>query len=332
MNRERESGVSKIVGVETETEKDLLDFFKIQFAAEKKGPLDKEHPKELEGLIPDINTQLREFLKKYDIDSVDIPEKNIHIVDQTKLTAQQIETLKEQFEKVNGIYSPENQHIGMLLDYQQGKKLAFLQTLVHEMLHVNSFLSFQKLNPQEGDRGHRVVMRSEDEGEESLFLGLRRMGFRIQSHDGTVYFSDLDEALITELTMRFDRNYFSQIPEVAEEYTQRRQAIERQSHRSGHRTEKLQEQLATIESRQDDDGRWTVTLKAYSYDEERSKLNALIDDLFKKNKSRYPTREDVFDLFAKATLSGRLLPIARLIERTYGRGSFRTMAEKPSNK
>ncbi len=82
----KESGVSRIVGVETEEERAVLDFFKRQFGREGRASFEKEHPKELDELMLTLNVYLRKFLKRYGIDSIDVPAKNVHIIDHSKLT------------------------------------------------------------------------------------------------------------------------------------------------------------------------------------------------------------------------------------------------------
>lgn len=327
VSKKRESGVSKIVGAEAAEELALLNFFKREFEEEKKDPAEKEHPKELDDLIPIINAHLKEFLEYYGINSIDIPAKNIHIVDQSKLTPQQIELLKQRPDKTNGLYVPETQLIAMFLDYSEGGKLAFLQTLVHEVLHVNSFLSFQKLRGQEAERGYKLTARSEAGEEETISLGLRRTGFRIRSRSGNVYFYDLDESIITELTMRFDWKYFPQLPQLAGECQRRQEILEGGSRRLGKSIEKLRREIANVTTNRLEDGRWVTTLKGYSWDKERAKFNKLIDDLYEKNESEFSSREEVFDLFARAVMTERLLPVARLVEKTFGKGSFRKIGE-----
>lgn len=56
--------------------------------------------------------------------------------------------------------------------------------------------------------------------------------------------------------------------------------------------------------------------------------NSLIDDLYNKNAGSFASREEVFNLFARAVMTGRLLSVARLLEKTYGKGSFRELGEK----
>lgn len=328
----RESGVSRIVGVEKATEESLLHYFKEKFESEQKNNFEKKHSKELDKIINVINEYLQDFLKEYGINSIPIPTKNIHVIDQERLTPQQIESLKQQYEEINGFYISSKQQIGMLVEYKDDKKLSFLQTLIHEMLHVNSFLSFQKLSEDKKDQGQRLTRESEDDKEEKISLGVRRMGFRIQSLDGETHFDHVDEAIITELTMRFDWRYFSQFPELGKELQRRQEIIDAQSRRSGESTNESRRRFADIEEAQNQDGSWTTTLKGYSYDQERDALNKLVNDLFERNQSEFSSSEEVFSIFARASMTGRLLPVARLIEKTYGRGSFREIGEKSGRK
>lgn len=321
--------MSKIVSVEAADEVAILDFFKKEFEGEKKSPIEKERPKELDDLIPIINVFLREFLSRYGVDSIDIPAKNIHIIDQSKLTPNQLQVLRQKYENVKGIYLPERQHIFVFRDYSEGRKLAFLQTLVHEMLHLNSFLSFQKLREgEEAEGGYKLVGKLETGEEKTVSLGLRRLGFRLWSRSGDVYFYDLDEAIISELVMRFDWRYFFQLPQLAKECQRRQEALERISHSSGKSIDELRGKIANVREERLENGSLTVTLEEYSWKKERDELYKLVDDLFEKNKSRFSSREEVFDVFARAVMTGRLLPVARLIEKTFGKGSFREIGER----
>ncbi len=68
-----------------------------------------------------------------------------------------------------------------------------------------------------------------------------------------------------------------------------------------------------------------------SYAEERICFEKLIDALFKANRDTYPLRETIVDLFLDATFKGNVLGLARLIENTYGKGSFRDIGERFSS-
>ncbi len=67
-----------------------------------------------------------------------------------------------------------------------------------------------------------------------------------------------------------------------------------------------------------------ATIEEYSYRTERKALHILIDLIYELNKGDFKSRQEVFDVFARAMISGTLLPLGRLIERT-----FEALDEKP---
>jgi len=131
---------------------------------------------------------------------------------------------------------------------------------------------------------------------------MRRGGITIASYDkkqqlypSHIYFEGLNEAIIEELTIRFGQGNFELIPE-------------------------LQREL--------------IDKNTYGYSEERKKLKEIIEKIYETNKDleHFNSSEDVFYIFAKAVMSGKTLKIARLIEKTYGKGSFRKLGEETKNK
>lgn len=334
----KESGMSKIINVEPADEIDILNHFKNEFNEQTKNKLEKEHPQELDDAILAINNFMKNFLKQYGIEAVNIPIKNIYLIDRSKLTEEQAENLKKRARKTAAIYDPERQEIIMLLNYEDDKKLVLFQSLVHEILHTNSFISYTKFNNQEGGCDIKLTERAENNAKKDTFLKKRRLGFNVYRSDGTICFNNLDEAIITELTMRFDWKYFSQLPQLAEEYKRRQyliqDLIEKESRVSGKKLDFDQEKRrrAHTKKKQQADGSWTITAYDYPYIRERRNLNKLTDDLFEKNKSEFSSKEEVFNLFVMAAMTGKLLPIARLIEKTYGKGSFRELGEKTTSK
>lgn len=65
----------------------------------------------------------------------------------------------------------------------------------------------------------------------------------------------------------------------------------------------------------------------FTYDKPRERLNALLDDLAKKNPHDLPDREAAFTMFAHAFFTGNLLPLGRLLEQTYGKNALRRLME-----
>ena len=65
-----------------------------------------------------------------------------------------------------------------------------------------------------------------------------------------------------------------------------------------------------------------------SYALERVRLIEIAEQIYDKNKDKFKNENEIFKLFFDAVFSGKLLKVAKLIENTFGEGSFRIMGEK----
>ncbi len=319
----RESGIINIVNVCDEDKKDVLDYFKKKFETDLSELRDVfiEKPEELKDIIFHINNYLQEFLGKYSTNLINISEKNINIVNKEKIT--DIERQKIEKEESSGAFIPEVQSIFMYKDYCEGDKLLFLQTMVHEMIHMNSFQSLQKTN--EDDMGVCLI---DKESNEKLFLRTRRVGLEIISSDRNAFFADLNEAITTELTIRFDKEYFSQIDAIKEidEYKKREDTIKGMLEKQKMKPEDAKEVAYWTTTKEGD--RYKSVLKDYSYRKERKKLWKVINNIYEKNKDNFNNEEEVFSLFARAAINGDLLPLARVVRKTYGMEVFKDIREE----
>lgn len=316
----KESGINRIVGFDKEKEVEILGYFKSLFEGHGKNRLEKDKTAELEGIIARINEKMSEFMRSYGVEAVSIPPKNIHVVDKSKLSPEELEVLKKKYDGIRGVYLASTQGLVSFLDYQEGEKLSFVNNLVHEMLHVEGFYSYQKGLPESFD----VSPTINKDGGAYYYLSMRRFGFSIGTVDRKKWlFDQINETVITELAIRFGRRYFYEWPELAQEIEKRDGYIENVVDREDLNAGITKEDIGEIK-----EIAGKIVAFTYSYHEERKKFNSLIDDLYNKNSAEFASREGIFELFAKATMTGRLLPIARLIEKTYGKGSFRRIGEK----
>lgn len=120
-------------------------------------------------------------------------------------------------------------------------------------------------------------------------------GFKLASRDGEeVYFKDLEEAL----TSLAEQNFFTEVLINDERF---RAEIEGMS----------EEEKADL----------------FTRNGEREKLNTLVDKLFEANQDQFDSRDEILKMFFEAQATGRLLKVARLIEKTFGKGSFREIGE-----
>lgn len=209
---------------------------------------------------------------------------------------------------VKGAYRPLHRSVLIFSGPKSESPLETADTLVHETLHAQAFSDIEAA---------------------SFGASLQqRVGIRIiRPNRGTTHFKNLDEAVITTLTIRFLNQYGNMIPVLADELQRRTQFIEALP--EGVR-ERARRDIARIVQTPPDSGAgiWRTEVIPYSYPKEREKLNSLIAELLDKNANDFADAEEVFQVFVQAVFTGRLLTLARLVEKTYGRGSFRRLGEQ----
>lgn len=57
-----------------------------------------------------------------------------------------------------------------------------------------------------------------------------------------------------------------------------------------------------------------------TYPRQKRELDKYIRNIYEKNTGTFKSADDVFTLFVDAVLKGKLMPLARIIEKTYGKG------------
>jgi len=166
--------------------------------------------------------------------------------------------------------------------------------------------------------------------DEREFYELYRAGIMIYSRDGKKeYFRNLNEAITEELTKRF---YFQQLknkPSFSQEVGEVEKIRERWLAKA--KTEEDKKTAMDISEVRSSGKKGAKEVFSFSYWEERGTLNNLIDKLYQKNQQKFHDRGEVFDLFAKAMLNGNLLPVSKIIDRTFGKGVFRKIGELDAN-
>jgi hypothetical protein len=300
----RESGFSKVVGATPEEEKEILEKVKKIFKDQPVESFEKEKSPEEFEIIKSTLEKMPEFVERYGGAPVPLRPEHIHILDVGQLDEERKKEMEKS--KEGGFYLPNHQSIGI---FSHESKLKEAERIVHEALHFNSFQSGTLKKP---------------EG----LSALRRIGVRVFSEDNKeIYFYDIDEAVIAELERRFDQEYFESISPLAEEIERRKEFVADHLKRYPEDAEDVKE-IALVQTKRLESGLCKTTVETYPYPDEREKLNRIIDDIYQRNKDKFSSKEDVFNIFARAVLTGRLLKVARLIEQTFGKGSFRKIAEE----
>lgn len=232
----------------------------------------------------------------------------------------------------SGVCSPYMRRI--MVDYRESK-LDFATTLAHEMFHMSEYTS--------------LIFSQETKDTE-----LHRAGVSIFGKDGkTVYFADIEEALIAEAVQTFFNEYLRKNTQFTEEIKKTdfvKNWLGKFYDYAGVPKEKQNEFLDSIYSFPDVDdlierlngndneefkfGFLDGYIKAMLENDdvvirermdERKKLDSLVDMILNSPENEYKSRKEIINVFMRANFSGKLLPLARMIEKSLGKGSFRSV-------
>lgn len=287
----RESGVQRFVGFTSEEEKNFSEHFRKLFEDQKDPEItfkkyEREKTEEEKLMFAAILEKLPEFIKKYGGNPLSITLDHVHILDIEKMD----DKYKEKVKGKGACYLA-RQELMYVIDYRNDLENA--HNLVHELIHFNSFQSIEGKNI-----GDKKVYNS------------RRVGLEVFNKVKDVtFFSDMNEAITEELHKRFDREYFESTHGISDEVRERN-SIKKYAGEKG-------EDISMVSLSDGGSGETTFRVKYYDYQKERERWNALIDNLFDENKDQFSSREEVFEVFARAAMSGNLLPLARLLKKTY---------------
>lgn len=295
---ERKSGIIRIVGFEEKKEAEALEAA-AAFFSEKQEFLKHEREKtpEEKAVAAFISGHLPKFLEHYGAQPLTISEDKIHIIPKKFFSSRK---------GVEAKYSIDDQAI-FVQDNPELPLLGFANHLAHEMIHFHAFQSLD----------------ASQEGLELKLQGPRRLGFRIARRgEEAAYFRHVDEALTEELAKRFSKKFFAGIPALQPDLEQLKKLIELNRKQNPGAEQDFAYGVLTQKG-----DSWEAALVPHAYPAEREDLKELIDDLFSQNKDKFKSREEIFELFARAAMTGRLLPVARLIEDTFGKGAFRDLGK-----
>lgn len=60
---------------------------------------------------------------------------------------------------------------------------------------------------------------------------------------------------------------------------------------------------------------------------EAKAFRQIVDEVYEKNKNNFQTKEDIIRIFFIGQVTGNIMPVARLLEKTFGKGAFRKLGE-----
>jgi hypothetical protein len=319
------SAFSRFLDVEPEKEQELLDEFEYRLGNLKKDIYELEHPSQLDEIYEQLAPYFEEFLRRYGMQVTAFPKEAITLPDLKKLSPEQKIALEKKVEKGTvAAFFPKQQRFLMFTGYDSERMLEFFQHLSHEMFHGAQFASVEMDFYEDA-----IIQLFNNKTGEELGFSPRREGLQIFSKErNLIYFHDLHEALTEEMAVRFGNEYFGKIPELSFQYHERESYRKKWAASLPPETSRIGKEISSLRFENGNPVKSNGVAFFSGYVQERERLDQLVVDLYEKNKQSFKSKEDVFRLFVDANFKGRLLPLARLIENTYGKGSFRKLGEE----
>ncbi len=296
---EKETSAENVFGENTKlSEKEKEEFFTVlkEVFDQKKFQeyLPKERAKTAEEVktIQFVDAITSDLAEKYGGKRLTIPDSNIHIASVDK------------FDTRAAIYVPTLQ-AAIIRD--PANMTFFAHAITHEMIHFKSYGSFRE-NAERGYYPYRLGIEVDKKVKKENLTNIDER-----------YFSVVNEAMTEELA-RYLFNEHNTRSLFAGEEEQTNQYIK--THQ-----EDLNKIIYANTKKEKD---LIISHKAeFGYKSERRVLNTLIDKLYERNTGQFQNREEVFDLFARWMFSKSSEGIGKLIDQTFGAGTFRNLARLP---
>lgn len=295
MDMEKRFATDRLIGkAPTEEKRALMDELKNRFLTQHTLEATDEVAKDPETLrimdLADAGTNA--VLQKYGEQPFNIPEKNIHLFREGVW-----------FDGYSGGMTL-LEHQGVLVKHAKGKLVLYMRTF-HEMLHIKSHYTPQIRRDEEGTR-----------------LDSYRIGLVVISQDGgKKYFNNLNEAVTEELNKRYaTRNVNDPVFGQEQRYFLQHTSSEwRKAHTDAY--------TFYPDPKKPKEEKEHLIPWGFTYQRERRLLLRLCKKVADADPKSYSHPDEVFDVFAKAAIGGNILPLGRMLERIFGKGTFRRLGE-----
>lgn len=289
--------------------RNFFDHFQSLSKEEQKELIKFEYPKsEIQfALIDFANKETSRLMQESSVAPYDIPADNFHIIP------------TELYKKAAGdggdatAFSTKQ---GALFDakYFRDKPVYFGAVIFHEMLHLKAHFSIEV---EENDNKSTVTPYREG----VTVRALQKHGYHGNYHE---HFDGLHEAIVSETEKRF-LNRLLDHPGLKKEkeWLMSDKAISKKI------------QFAREKNISVDDVIWTgkggeKEGRALYYTSQREVFGYLCLEIQKQFSSQYKNSDEVYKVFLAAHFTGKLLPISRLVEKTFGEGGFRLLGNMSS--
>ncbi len=266
---------------------------------------EKEH-----ALLDFVNRETNRLMEEAGIEPHDIPKENYHILPPELYK-------KAAKSNTNGIAFELRKAILLDAETVRGNMVMFGSIALHETLHLKSHLSIEVTEGKKGEINttpYRVGVSVH---------ALQKDGYHGRYHG---HFRGLHEGIVAGTEKRLFKKLLGQ-PELEQE---KEWLLSPEAFA-------LRKVLSEKKEIPEDDIVWVDKTnndcwETIGYPRQRAVLDYVCTEIQKQFPDRYLDTESVFKEFLKANFTGHLLTIARLVEETFGEGSFRLLGNMDTDK
>lgn len=259
-------------------------------------------------IIDYANVLTNKLGEKFNKSNLNIPYDNIYII------PSEAQWPKELGENTESYHVPLAQLIVIRepeIKQLKNSKLIFLKNLIHEMIHFKSYGSIKKL-------------------ENSPEYNIYRSGLKSfkRENENAGYFGALDEGVVEELTIKIlgESKDFPLIKNEFEQTERYREALKAEKTEDGQNLIDGDELFINFD--QDEE---SLQIICNGKIRERKILNQLIEKVYEKNKSQYKNKEEIFEVFVEAEMTGNIIKLGRLLDNSFGKKTLRKIADIGEN-
>jgi len=275
---------------------DNLVSFTEEHIAELKAAERDKTDEQKEG-IKVANEITNEILREFGLQEFDIPEQNVHFVS------------AEEWAKHPSVADvamstfPEKQLILAKGDYQPSARVSKALSLFHEMIHA---------------KGHFSIDVDSDVKHGPYRSGLTTHATykKVEKSGNAVWFDGLNEAVVAQIEMDYGNRVLTSNPFLKDqvEYLSSNE-VQKMKHDHAKKRGIDPSEIEWI-GRDGDD----IEVFYASYPGQRRVLNYVVDQICADGD--FASRDDVMKLFFAAHFRDSLLPLGRIVEKSFGKGSF----------
>jgi len=264
---------------------------------------EREKTSEEKQIINLANKETNQLRKKFNLPELNIPLENVYVVPEEAPWPENFQ-IQSYYNSLGQFIVISEERIKKL----NNSKLVFAEELFHEMIHFKSFNSLRKLEDSSYE-GYKSGLKAHKKNEENLS-----------------YFGDLDDAVVEELTislingLKEDSLFKKEVEQTAEI----KKYLSNQKITGGKPLIEGDEYYMNID--EETSMLWSAH---FSRKKERKILDKLIEKILESSNNDYnfKNREEIFNFFVEAVITGSIINLGRLVDKSFGKKTFRNIAE-----